>query len=192
MTIFNWLIIGCWLVFFAYWILSGLGAKKTIKSGRWGRATILRVGVVVLVMMFLNSSVGKPLLERVRHPVSSAVGSIVAASGVALCVAGIAFAIWARRHLGTNWGMPMSVKEHPELVTSGPYAVVRHPIYTGVLIAMLGSALVGGLPWLVLLLLSVGYFSYAARTEERRFLNEFPSEYPAYRARTKMLIPFVF
>jgi len=62
--------------------------------------------------------------------------------GVALCALGIGLAIWARTYLGRNWGMPMSRKENPELVTSGPYAYVRHPIYTGLLIAMLGSVTV--------------------------------------------------
>ncbi|HEY6325210.1 MAG TPA: isoprenylcysteine carboxylmethyltransferase family protein [Candidatus Cybelea sp.] len=112
-------------------------------------------------------------------------------AGVILCALGVAIAIWARVYLGRNWGPPMSRKEAPELVTSGPYAYVRHPIYTGILLAMIGSALAESVLWLIPLAASGAYFIYAARTEERTLEREFPGQYPAYRRRTKMLVPFV-
>jgi protein-S-isoprenylcysteine O-methyltransferase Ste14 len=88
--------------------------------------------------------------------------------------------------------MPMTVKENPELVTSGPYAYVRHPIYTGVLLAIAGSLLLAG-PWaLVAVMLPGAYFVWSARQEEKIMEKEFPSEYPAYKKRSKMLIPFVW
>lgn len=67
------------------------------------------------------------------------------AAGVALVLCGLGTAVWARISLGRNWGMPMSEKEEPELVTSGPYGVVRHPIYSGIVLATVGTALVAGL-----------------------------------------------
>src|SRR6185503_8446049 len=111
--------------------------------------------------------------------------------GDACAVVGITFAIWARYTLGRNWGMPMSVKEKPELVTSGPYALVRHPIYTGVLLALLGSTFVVGLWWLIIFAVGTIYFLYSAAREEALMMKEFPNEYPAYKARTKMLIPLI-
>ena len=77
---------------------------------------------------------------------------------------------------------------HP---ASGPYAYVRHPIYTGVLLAMLGSALVSGPAWALILIVAASYFVYAALQEEKIMLKEFPDTYPLYRKRTKMLIPFI-
>jgi len=112
--------------------------------------------------------------------------------GVILCAAGIAFAIWARRHIGRNWGMPMSLQEDHELVTTGPYARVRHPIYSGMLLAMVGSMLAEGAGWLPPFLIFFVYFIYSAKTEEKLMVQQFPNEYPAYKERTKMLIPFVW
>lgn len=112
--------------------------------------------------------------------------------GVWLCVAGIGFAVWARVYLGRNWGMPMSLRQGHELVTSGPYAYVRHPIYTGLMLAMIGSAVTEGLLWLLLFAFYFAYFLVGARTEEKMMVAQFPDAYPAYRRRTKMLIPFVF
>jgi protein-S-isoprenylcysteine O-methyltransferase Ste14 len=111
--------------------------------------------------------------------------------GVALVLLGVGLAVWARFVLGRNWGQPMTQRENLELVTAGPYSVIPHPIYTGILTAMLGSALVAGpLLFLIILLIAV-YFIYSARQEEKRMALLFPARYPAYKARTKMLLPFI-
>lgn len=87
--------------------------------------------------------------------------------------------------------MPMSRKESPELVTTGPYALVRHPIYTGIVLAMLGSALAQSLFWLAPLALGGAYFTYSARSEERLMTEQFQDQYPPYKKRTKMFVPFI-
>jgi protein-S-isoprenylcysteine O-methyltransferase Ste14 len=107
-------------------------------------------------------------------------------------LAGLALAIWARIYLGRNWGMPMTQKEDPELVTSGPYSYIRHPIYTGILLAIVGSVIAGGDFWLVFLVITAPYFIYSAVMEERLMMKQFPKVYPSYKSKTKMLIPFVF
>jgi protein-S-isoprenylcysteine O-methyltransferase Ste14 len=113
-------------------------------------------------------------------------------AGVLICLLGIALAVWARRHLGRNWGMPMSIKVDPELVTSGPYAHIRHPIYTGVLLAMLGSAVVGDVWWLIFFVAFGIYFVISAKTEEKRLVQQMPNQYPDYMRKTKMIVPFVY
>jgi protein-S-isoprenylcysteine O-methyltransferase Ste14 len=97
-----------------------------------------------------------------------------------------------RIYLGRNWGMPTSTKEDPELVTSGPYRTIRHPIYTGILLAMIGSAIAVSVWWLIAVALIGGYFIYSAFVEERNMTRLFPSAYPEYQQSTKMLIPFIF
>ena len=104
---------------------------------------------------------------------------------------GIALAIWARVHLGRNWGMPMTQKAEPELVTSGPYRFVRHPIYSGLLAWLLGTALVTNLIGLIIVAILGGYFYYCAPVEEKNLTATFHTAYPAYRTSTKMLIPSV-
>src|ERR1044072_8990360 len=111
---YSWLIMGCWTVFFMYWIVSALGSKRTAIA--YGRQMLLRVAIVTVALFVVRS---RPATLHFNAVVLS---PPIRALGVVVCSAGIAFAIWARRHLGKNWGMPMSVHAAPQLVTTGPYA----------------------------------------------------------------------
>ncbi|HTQ08904.1 MAG TPA: isoprenylcysteine carboxylmethyltransferase family protein, partial [Fimbriimonadaceae bacterium] len=104
---------------------------------------------------------------------------------------GMAFAVWARVNLGANWGVPMTMRAEPELVKTGPYRQVRHPIYTGILLALLGSIPVAGRFWIPVFAVCLVYFVYSAIEEEKLMTREFPEQYPEYRKRTKMFIPYV-
>ena len=85
----------------------------------------------------------------------------------------------------------MTQKDEPELVTSGPYRLVRHPIYAGILIAGVGTAVALGWLWLTAFGLGGIYFIYSATVEERYLAEQFPDSYPAYKRSTKMLVPFI-
>jgi len=85
----------------------------------------------------------------------------------------------------------MTEKDEPELVTSGPYRLVRHPIYSGLLLAVLGTALATDIHWLIVFGIVGVYFVYSARVEERLLSSSFPTAYSNYKMKTKMLIPFV-
>jgi protein-S-isoprenylcysteine O-methyltransferase Ste14 len=173
------LTIGClWLAFWVYWLIAARGAKAgTRRRG-------LPPGVRVLVVLFV--------LFRVVHVNGLETHDLaVAIVGAVLFLVGLGLAVWARIFIGRNWGMPMTQKAEPELVTSGPYRFVRNPIYTGILLGMLGTALAVSLYWLIALAVMGSYFIYSATVEERRLSETFPATYPAYRARTKMLIPFL-
>jgi protein-S-isoprenylcysteine O-methyltransferase Ste14 len=174
------LAIGCaWIVFWFYWIASAATSKESTASGWRTRLT----GV---------TAIGVFLIAGVLRGGSLAVHNwIVAAIGTLLFACGIALAVWARLHLGRNWGMPMTQRAEPELVTSGPYRFVRHPIYTGLLTAMLGTALVNNLLGLIVVAVLIGYFYYCGTVEERNLTATFPEAYPQYKSRTKMLIPFL-
>jgi len=111
--------------------------------------------------------------------------------GLALFVLGLAFAVWARVYLGRNWGMPMSQKAEPELVTTGPYRTVRHPIYSGIILAMVGTAIAVSPYWLAAVVIVGGYFLFSAVVEERNMARLFPADYPPYKQTTKMLIPYL-
>jgi len=87
--------------------------------------------------------------------------------------------------------MRMSRKDNPELVTTGPYALVRHPIYSGLLLAILGSAIGQSVFWLLPLIVYGPQFILSARREEELLIEQFPERYPAYMERTKMLLPLV-
>jgi protein-S-isoprenylcysteine O-methyltransferase Ste14 len=112
--------------------------------------------------------------------------------GLAIFLLGLALAVWARVYLGRNWGMPMSEKVDPELVTTGPYHTIRHPIYSGIILAMVGTTVAVSVYWLIAVILVGAYFTYSAVMEERYMAGLFPDAYPRYKQSTKMLIPFIF
>jgi protein-S-isoprenylcysteine O-methyltransferase Ste14 len=85
----------------------------------------------------------------------------------------------------------MTQKFEPELVTSGPYRLVRHPIYSGILVAGIGTAVALSWPWLGLVALAGIYFVYSASVEERHLTHELPEDYPPYKRSTKMFLPFI-
>ena len=187
---FDALILGLWLTFLGYWFAAATRVKRTANAARWGGA-IFRAALAISVLFL----VAELLRGRLRHLVPldvTYVSPIAASIGVAICALGVTIAIWARTCLGQNWGMPMSLRQGHELVTTGPYAYVRHPIYTGILLALVGTTLVHWYPRVVLLPVFFAYFVYAARVEERSMREQFPNEYPGYAGRTKMLIPFLF
>jgi protein-S-isoprenylcysteine O-methyltransferase Ste14 len=188
MALVNSMIKICWFLFIIVWLIFSLGAKKNIQSNNEPQSSFFRL-VTIIVVIWLLKIMSFPLLANAYI---FSFNHFVQACGVLICAAGIAFAIWARIHIGKNWGMPMSVKEKPELVTTGPYRLVRHPIYTGLCVAMIGSMLTEGFLWLIYFVVLGGYFIYSAKKEENAMLLHFPDKYPEYMKRTKMLIPFLF
>ncbi len=170
-----------WLLFWAYWLAAAFGMKSG--RNRWRHFAGARLVTVVVVVALLRV---KAFRGHVGHD------AWLAGIGLGLFVAGLALAIWARLHLGRNWGTPMSEKDEPELVTSGPYRWIRNPIYSGLILAMIGTAVAVTLTWLVVAVVAGGFFGYSAVVEQRYLAARFPDSYPAYRNSTKMLVPFVF
>jgi protein-S-isoprenylcysteine O-methyltransferase Ste14 len=171
-----------WAAFWLYWLIAAFSMKK----GRvpWSRELRIRVLIVVVVIVLVH-------LGAFRH---HGVGTDPwrAGIGLVLFALGLGFAIWARIHIGRNWGSPMTEKDDPELVVSGPYHLVRHPIYSGILVAGLGTAVALSWVWLIPVALAGTYFIYSASVEERYMTEQFPDTYPAYKRSTKMLVPFLF
>jgi protein-S-isoprenylcysteine O-methyltransferase Ste14 len=173
-----------WIVFWLGWLAAALTAKSS--RGRLGRLAGARAALAVLVVIVVRLT-----WSHGRGP--SLTGSpVLAGLGLALWVAGLALAIWARICIGRNWGMPMTRRQDPDLVTGGPYRTIRHPIYTGIIAALAGTALAISRWGLIAVALIAAFFVYSAYREEGFLAREFPGRYPAYRARTKMLIPFLF
>jgi protein-S-isoprenylcysteine O-methyltransferase Ste14 len=110
--------------------------------------------------------------------------------GLVILLAATALTIWARLTLGAMWSAAPAVKQEHKLRTSGPYAVTRHPIYTGLLGMMLGSLLLAGAGrWIVVFPVYLVLLEFKIRTEERLMLAEFPGDYPRYRRQVPQLVP---
>lgn len=170
-----------WTAFWLYWF----AAARSATRGRtlWSREVLIRVIVVAVAVVAARLGA--------FHGHLSHTGPLRSAVGLALFATGLLFAVWARLHIGRNWGTPMTQKKNPELVTSGPYRLVRHPIYSGILLAGVGTSVALGWRILVLFGLSAIYFVYAATVEEKFLTEQFPSAYPAYKRSSKMLVPYV-
>lgn len=171
-----------WAAFWVYWLVAAFSMKR----GRvaWSRELRIRgvIWVVAILLLRLGAFRGGGLDS---DPLRGGLGLVLFALG-------LGFAIWARLHIGRNWGTPMSQKDEPELVTSGPYRLVRHPIYSGILLAGVGTAVALSWAWLFAVALAGVYFLYSATVEERYLTERFPDAYPAYRRSSKMLVPFIF
>lgn len=173
-----------WLVFWIYWLVAARDRKP---GSLGGRGMLMRVLLATGTYVVIRTSL--VVLPTRPHP-GLVDNVVVGVFGLVILVAGLGLAVWARVHLGRNWGMPMSQRDEPELVTDGPYRLVRHPIYTGLVLAIIGTSLTVSLLGLVVAVIAAGYFYYAATVEERNLVQAVPG-YAAYRARTKLLIPYL-
>jgi protein-S-isoprenylcysteine O-methyltransferase Ste14 len=171
-----------WAAFWLYWLVAALSMKR----GRvpWSRELRIRAVIVVAVVLLIRLGAFR---DRGLNTDPWRAGL-----GLVLLALGLGFAIWARVHIGRNWGTPMTQKDDPELVTSGPYHLVRHPIYSGILAAGIGTAVALSWQWLIAVVLAGLYFCYSAIVEERYLIEQFPDAYPMYKHSTKMLVPFIF
>jgi len=189
------IILASWAVFLLVWLGLSFFVKRDVRGGRTARAyhvreLVLMAIIVVLIWSYRRHRSGPHL---VSNRLALFVPSLRALwIGAALTAIGIAVAIWARLYIGRNWSPRPAKKEAHELVTGGPYAVVRHPIYTGIILAALGTALTGTIFGVIVLALAAALFLSRVRTEERIMLELFPDAYPPYQSRTKRLIPFIW
>jgi protein-S-isoprenylcysteine O-methyltransferase Ste14 len=171
-----------WIVFWAYWLVMAATAKA--ERSRWTQFAGVRVAIILVILVLIRLRVFKVHGAATANPWLLGIG-------LAIFVLGLALAVWARMYLGRNWGMPMSQKADPELVTTGPYGRIRHPIYSGIILGMVGSAIAVSPYWLIAVAIVGAYFLVSAVVEERTMAKLFPAAYPPYKRATKILIPYV-
>ncbi|UWZ84173.1 methyltransferase family protein [Occallatibacter riparius] len=179
---------GTWATLGLVWAVGFPFTRKTVRSQPSG-ARVFHLALALLGFSLLGSTwfragwLGQRFMTDSRE---------LALAGVLMTMIGCAFAIWARITLGANWSGRATVKAGHELITSGPYAVARHPIYTGLLTACVGSMIASG-EWRCVLGLVMVTLALAIKIgqEERLMLETFPQAYAAYRQRVKALIPGV-
>jgi protein-S-isoprenylcysteine O-methyltransferase Ste14 len=190
--IIPWIILTCWAALIITWIVTSIGVKRDINRGAWWRFWWVRIIVIVVAASVALHAAGLGGLKYHFGFVSPIAPNVpLATLAVILCVFGVALAIWARLHLGRNWSPAPNLKEGHELITSGPYKIIRHPIYTGILMAMLGSALVSP-PWLIAFVIFGCMFVWRVKKEEDLLMKQFPNQYPEYKKQTWALVPYIW
>lgn len=179
-----------WLALFIIWILAGVLSKRTAQA-QTGTSRLFQAGLAfigfMLIFNFNNWFVSGWLITRITpREVPYVLG------GGTLTIAGILFSLWARAILGTNWSAAVTIKENHTLVRRGPYQIVRHPIYTGFLLGLLGTSFVYGFARCFIGVLVVGLaFWLKSQTEEQFMVQQFGQQYLEYRRQVRALIPYV-
>lgn len=175
-----------WLVLAVVWVVMWLGMKKAKKREGWGQR--MEHGLLVIAGFFLLSAQhldwGR-LSERVLPDVPA-----VCIAGLVVTALGMAIAIWARLSLGSNWSGMVTLKANHELVRTGLYRWIRHPIYTGILVGMLGSAMIRGYLrcWIGVGLVLLAFY-LKARREESFLREEFGAGFDEHSKQTGMFLP---
>jgi protein-S-isoprenylcysteine O-methyltransferase Ste14 len=191
--LFHWIIVAgfalSWGVLVVVWIAGAFSTKSTARSASYASRLVL-FGPLLTVWLLVNAHVISPSVLVIRPlPDNPAIQLL----GLALTVLGCLFAVWARFTLGSNWSGLPTVRRGHELIVKGPYKLVRHPIYTGILLALAGSAIANGASgWMMAWFLVLVSYAVKIRQEEKLMMETFPQDYPAYRRRVKALIPGVF
>ena len=178
-----------WVVFFLVWLIAASRVKRTErKESAATRIPYTILTTLVFVLLFVSQTgVGFLGMRFVTDSAS------VEYAGLILTIAGALFAFWARAIIGQNWSSAVTVKQDHELIRRGPYRFVRHPIYTGMLAMILGTAIVAGeLRCLLALLCAFAGFRIKSLIEEQFMTEQFGDRYSDYKHRVKALIPFIY
>jgi protein-S-isoprenylcysteine O-methyltransferase Ste14 len=178
----------CWGIFFVTWVVAAIFTKRTVYRESGGQRLLYIVPIIIGWFLVFRG-------RRLPYPFNVSViprsdGVLVVAA--ILCVCGFAFCLWARAVLGRNWSGTVTLKEGHELIVRGPYRLVRHPIYTGLLAMIIATVIqqghIAGIIGLVLVFVSLWI---KLSEEEQVMLKQFPDQYAAYQQRVRRLIPFV-
>ncbi|HET7750535.1 MAG TPA: isoprenylcysteine carboxylmethyltransferase family protein [Terriglobales bacterium] len=178
-----------WVAFLLYWRIRAAGTK-TAQHSEPAAAGILRaLAFLAVIVLLLTTRIPLPWLYRQLWPS----GIWPFWSGAAVTVVGLLFAVWARQHLGSNWSSAVTIKQGHELITTGPYALVRHPIYTGILTGFLGTAIALSQVRGVIGFVLVFFVLWSKlRLEEEWMRSQFGETYANYAHRTAALVPYLF
>ena len=180
-----------WIAFLVYWQLMWqvMGRTKSIERLEPASSRLLRALLfAVAIVLFSWHSVPGRWLHIQLWPQSYTLYNF----GIVMTAAGIAFAVWARIHLGANWSRSVTVKQNHELITTGPYGLVRHPIYTGLLFGLGGAVVAVGQVRAILALALISWALWRKlRLEETWMREQFGAIYEGYSRRTRALVPFV-
>ena len=184
--IYHWLFQTAWTAFGLCWLITSFRVKK-IKEPEAPREFFTHHGLSLLAFVmtftdwFRTGPLGWALWPQSRN---------IFFAGAAIMLAGLGFAVWARFQLGQNWSSSVALKEDHQLIRSGPYALVRHPIYTGIITGLAGTAAaIGEVRGVVAVILLTAVYTFKYRREEILMRKAFGDQYAAYARETGGLLP---
>jgi len=181
------IILVIWVAFWSYWFISAWRTRSPVKRRQSSWFPILPIIIAVIWVLITEVFTSGLLFLRIIP------GDIaVLLTGTAVTLLGLCLAVWARVHLGTNWSSQPTIRVDHTLIRTGPYRIVRHPIYTGLLVGFAGTAIVIGEIWAFIVIFIILIIFYAKIWMEEKFLlEEFGEDFTRYKKEVKALIPFV-
>jgi protein-S-isoprenylcysteine O-methyltransferase Ste14 len=187
MTKLNFLTV-CWWLFILFWVISAFSVKPTKERQDWGGRLFTFAFLTVTFLLLAGKIHWWGINTRIWQD-----GWPLRLLGYALTFAGLVTLIWSRLSLGTNWSATVTFREGHEIIKRGPYRFVRHPMYSGILLMVAGTATVlGNISGLISLFICFLGHWWKLSAEEALLMKHFPGTYQLYRSRTKALIPFIF
>ena len=178
-----------WMAFLVYWRIRAVGTKTAQRTEPAASSIARSLTFVIVIALLSVPRLPLPWLYRQLWP--SGIWSFGIGASVTVC--GLLFAVWARRYLGSNWSSEVTIKQGHELITTGPYALVRHPIYTGILAGFLGTAIaLAQLRGVIGFVLIFVVLWTKLRTEEEWMRSQFGDTYATYSHQTAALVPYLF
>jgi protein-S-isoprenylcysteine O-methyltransferase Ste14 len=174
-----------WVVFWVYWFISAWMTRSPLKrqQSRW--SWILFVLLWCFWVLYSSGSATGFLVQRAIPD-----SLIIGLSGTIITLSGLGFAVWARVHLGKYWSSMPAIRVDHKLIRTGPYSLVRHPIYTGILFGVAGTAIIIGEPLgLIAFFLILVVYLWKIRMEEKYLQEEFGEDYARYKKEVPALIP---
>jgi protein-S-isoprenylcysteine O-methyltransferase Ste14 len=178
-----------WILFYLYWQIMASRTKATQRIEPVA-SRIMRVSIfLIAIVLLLPFRIPLPWLYLQLWPAGYGPFWL----GAAITIAGLLFAVWARAHLGRNWSSSVTIKQGHELIVTGPYSVVRNPIYTGILTGFLGMAIaIGQVRGFITVVLILFAYWTKLRMEDRWMRSQFGEMYAEYARRTAALVPYLF
>ena len=187
-AIYRYLFSAMWASWAAYWFVMSGRVKVTIRRESLSSRFLHVLPLVLAAVLLWAPVLPVPFLGERLFPMSAWIFGV----GALITGMGLLFTVSARRRLGQNWSGTVTIKDNHELITTGPYAIVRHPIYSGLLLAFVGSAIARG-EWRGVVAVALVWWSFwrKSRIEELWMFQQFGDAYERYRRHVAALIPFV-
>ena len=179
-----------WLIVGLYWLISGLITKKAESQENFLKRFIQYWLPLIIAFFLLGPGdwFGTSWLREKFIEHTNLAGII----GLVLCIAGAVVACWSRYLIGRNWSLSIQKKDEHQLIQNGIYKIIRHPIYTGLLLLFIGNGIiVGDYRAIIAVIIVFTSFWFKLKKEEKLLIETFGNKYLSYMMNTKALIPFV-
>ena len=185
---YHYIFLLVWVAYFVYWKTISGNVKTSARTEPFFSRALRAISIIAAILLLAIPNLNIHVLSVRFLPVSELYFWI----GLLITISGLGFSVWARSKLGRNWSQEVTIKDNHQLITDGPYAFVRHPIYTGLILGFMGSSVaLGEIRGLISDVLVFAVLLYKLKLEDKWLREQFGESYKDYCKKVAALIPFV-